>query len=107
VVLVLQGRRGRCLLTVDGPQLGEHEGVEEGAHVQHRRLDAAPTPKEQKRAYGDGSLLTFVIFGLFIYIIVGVGRAFDSQLKGSRFNSKCLQPTCRHPREKTPYLRLQ
>lgn len=35
LVLVLQGRGGRRLLTVDGPQLGKHEGMEQGAHVQH------------------------------------------------------------------------
>lgn len=40
LVLVLQGRSGGRLLAVDGPQLGEHEGVEQRAHVQHRRLGA-------------------------------------------------------------------
>lgn len=38
LVLVLQGRGCCRLLTVDGPQLGEHKGMEQGAHVQHRRL---------------------------------------------------------------------
>lgn len=38
LVLVEQRRCGSCLLTVDGPQLGKHEGVEQGAHVQHRSL---------------------------------------------------------------------
>lgn len=40
LVLVLQGRGGGRLLAVDGPQLGEHEAVEQRAHVQHRRLGA-------------------------------------------------------------------
>lgn len=40
LILVLQGRSGGRLLAVDGPQLGEHEGVEQRAHVQHRRLAA-------------------------------------------------------------------
>lgn len=35
LILVLQGRSGRGLLTVNGPQLGKHEGMEQGAHVQH------------------------------------------------------------------------
>lgn len=35
LVLVLIGRDGRGLLAVDGPQLGEHEGVEQRTHVQH------------------------------------------------------------------------
>lgn len=38
LILVEQRWRGSCLLTVDGPQLGEHEGMEQGAHVQHRGL---------------------------------------------------------------------
>lgn len=41
LVLVLERRRGGRLLAVDGPQLGEHESVEQGAHVQHRRLQTA------------------------------------------------------------------
>lgn len=39
LVLVERGRSGRRLLAVDGPQLREHEGVEQRAHVQHRRLE--------------------------------------------------------------------
>lgn len=39
LVLVEQGRSGGRLLAVDGPQLREHEGVEQRAHVQHRRLE--------------------------------------------------------------------
>ncbi len=35
LVLVLIGGDGRGLLAVDGPQLSEHEGVEQRAHVQH------------------------------------------------------------------------
>lgn len=38
LILVEQRRGGSCLLTVDGPQLGKHKGVEQGAHVQHRSL---------------------------------------------------------------------
>lgn len=38
LVLVLQGWSSGGLLAVDGPQLGEHESMEQGAHVQHRRL---------------------------------------------------------------------
>lgn len=45
LVLIQQGGRGRRLLAVDGPELGEHEGVEERAHVQHRRLE-----KPQRRS---------------------------------------------------------
>lgn len=43
LVLVLQGGRGCRLLAIDGPKLGEHEGVEEGAHVENRGLEATPT----------------------------------------------------------------
>lgn len=39
LVLVERGRSGSRLLAVDGPQLCEHEGVEQRAHVQHRRLE--------------------------------------------------------------------
>lgn len=39
LVLVQQGWSSSCLLAIDGPQLGEHEGMEQGAHVQHRRLE--------------------------------------------------------------------
>lgn len=48
LVLVLQGGSGGCLLAVDGPQLGEHEGVEQGAHVQHRRLRIRTETKTDK-----------------------------------------------------------
>lgn len=35
LVLVLPGWCCSCLLTVDGPQLSKHEGMEQGAHVEH------------------------------------------------------------------------
>lgn len=38
LILVEQRRCGSCLLTVDGPQLGKHKGVEQGTHVEHRSL---------------------------------------------------------------------
>lgn len=48
LVLVLQGRRRSCLLTVDGPQLSEHESVEQRAHVQHRRLQVTNNDKSKR-----------------------------------------------------------
>lgn len=38
LVLVERGWSSSCLLAIDGPQLGKHEGVEQRAHVQHRCL---------------------------------------------------------------------
>lgn len=38
LIVVQQRWCGSCLLTVDGPQLGKHKGMEQRAHVQHRRL---------------------------------------------------------------------
>lgn len=48
LVLVHQGRSSGRLLAVDGPQLGEHEGVEQRAHVQHRRLGTEIETKTEK-----------------------------------------------------------
>lgn len=48
LVLVQQGRSSGCLLAVDGPQLGKHEGVEQRAHVQHRRLGTEIKTKTEK-----------------------------------------------------------
>lgn len=47
LILVDQRRRGSCLLTVDGPQLGKHEGVEQRTHVQHRSLGMETKKKGQ------------------------------------------------------------
>lgn len=48
LVLVQQGWSSSCLLAIDGPQLGKHEGVEQRAHVQHRRLGTEIKTKIEK-----------------------------------------------------------
>ncbi len=48
LVLVQQRGSSGCLLAVDGPQLGKHEGVEQRAHVQHRRLETEINENQNK-----------------------------------------------------------
>ena len=45
-LLLLGVARGVDVLQVDGPQLGEDEGVEEGAHVHHGGLALLREPRQ-------------------------------------------------------------
>ena len=48
LVLVERGWSSSCLLAIDGPELGKHEGVEQRAHVQHRCLGTETRPKQKR-----------------------------------------------------------